>query len=33
MSLGIELGIDPADFVLNGDPVAPSPEIFGLCLL
>ena len=26
MSLGMELGIDPGDFVLDGDPVAPSTE-------
>jgi len=23
MSLGMELGLDPGDFVLNGDPVTP----------
>ena len=23
MSLGMELGLDPGDFVLDGDPVAP----------
>ena len=37
MSLGMELGLDPGDFVLDGDPVAPSPkgggQIFGPCLL
>jgi len=39
MSLGMELGLDPGDFVLDGDPVAPSPngertpKIFGPCLL
>jgi len=26
MSLGIELGIGPGDFVLDGDPAAPSPK-------
>jgi len=26
MSLGMELGFDPGDFVLDGDPVAPSPK-------
>jgi len=26
MSLGMELGLDPGDFVLEGDPVAPSPK-------
>ena len=26
MSLGTELGLDPGDFVLDGDPVAPSPK-------
>ena len=26
MSLGMELGLDPDDFVLDGDPVAPSPK-------
>ena len=26
MSLGMELGIDLCDFVLHGDPVAPSPK-------
>ena len=26
MSLGMELGLDPGDFVLDGDPVAPSPK-------
>ena len=24
--LGMELGLDPGDFVLDGDPVAPSPK-------
>jgi len=39
MSLGMELGLDLGDFVLDGDPVAPSPKvgltskIFGPCLL
>jgi len=27
MSLGMELGLDPGDFVLDGDPVAPSPKV------
>ena len=26
MSLGMELGLVPGDFVLDGDPVAPSPK-------
>ena len=26
MSLGMELGLDLGDFVLDGDPVAPSPK-------
>jgi len=26
MSLGVELGLGPGDFVLDGDPVAPSPK-------
>ena len=26
MSLGMELGLGPGDFVLDGDPVAPSPK-------
>jgi len=26
MSLGIEVGLGPGDFVLDGDPVAPSPK-------
>ena len=26
MSLGVELGLDLGDFVLNGHPVAPSPK-------
>ena len=29
MSLGMELGLDPGDFVLDGDPVAPSPRGVG----
>ena len=39
MSLGIELGLDLGDFVLDGDPVAPAqkgertPKIFGPYLL
>jgi len=39
MSLGMELGIDPGDFVLDGDPAPPpkkgggSLQIFGPCLL
>ena len=39
MSLGMKLGLDPGDFVLDGDPVDPSPkreadpQIFGQCLL
>jgi len=39
MSLGMELGLDLGDFVLDGDPVAHSskgertPKIFGPCLL
>jgi len=39
MSLGMELGLDLGDFVLDEDPVAPSPKgrqtpkIFGQCLL
>jgi len=39
MSLGMELGLGPRDFVLDGDPVALStkggadPQIFGPCLL
>ena len=39
MSLGMKLGLDLGDFVLDGDPVAPSPkggripQIFGPCLL
>ena len=37
MSLGMELGLDPGDFVLDGDPVAPPQkgdlQIFGPCLL
>ena len=26
MSLGMEVGLGPADFVLDGDPAAPSPK-------
>ena len=26
MPLGMELGLDPGDFVLDGDPVAPSQK-------
>jgi len=39
MSFGTELGVGPGDFVLDRDPVPPSPkrgrspEIFGPCLL
>jgi len=39
MSLGMELGLEPGDVVLDGDHVAPSPkggrtsQIFGPCLL
>ena len=38
MLLGIELGLSPGDFVLDGDPAPPSPKghrppIFGLYLL
>jgi len=40
MSLGIELGLGPGDFVLDGDPAVlhqkgaePPPPIFGPCLL
>jgi len=38
MSLGMELGLSPDDFVLDGDPVPPpqkgaEPPIFGPCLL
>ena len=29
MSLGMEIGLDPGDFVLDGDPVAPSPKKAG----
>ena len=32
MPLGMEIGLDPGDFVLDGDP-APPPQIFGPCLL
>ena len=32
MPLGMEIGLDPGDFVLDGDP-APLPKIFGSCLL
>ena len=39
MSLGMEVGLGPGDFVLDGDPAPPSPkgggtpQIFGPCLL
>jgi len=40
MPLGMALGLGPVDFVLDGDPVSPSPkgggadpQIFGPCLL
>jgi len=39
MSLGMQLGLGPRDFVLDGDPAPPSPkgglppQIFGPCLL
>jgi len=38
MSLGMELGLGPGEFVLDGDPVPPpqkgaEPQIFGPCLL
>ena len=41
MSLGMELGLGPGDFVLDGDPAIPPqgggavplPPIFGPCLL
>ena len=39
MSLGMELGLGPGDFVLDGDPAAPpqkgerSPQIFGLMFI
>ena len=39
MSLGMEVGLGPGDFVLDGDPSPPpqkggiAPQIFGLCLL
>jgi len=39
MSLGMEQGLGPGDFVLNGDPALPSPkggrspQISGPCLL
>jgi len=26
MSLGVQLGLGPGDFMLDGDPVAPSPK-------
>ena len=26
MSLGMEVGLDPGDFVLDGDPVPPTPK-------
>jgi len=31
--LGMEIGINPGDFVLHGDPAPLSPLIFGPCLL
>jgi len=36
--IGVELGLSPGDFVLDGDPAAPVqtgalPQIFGPCLL
>jgi len=39
MPLGMDIGLNPGDFVLDGDPVAPpqkgsgAPQIFGPCLL
>ena len=40
MSVGIEVGLGPGDFVLDGDPAPlpkrgaePAPQIFGPCLL
>jgi len=39
MPLGMDVGLDPSDIVLDGDPAPPSenggrpPPIFGLCLL
>jgi len=38
MPLGTEVGLDPEDIVLDGDPVPPrkghiSPPLFGPCLL
>jgi len=37
MPLGMEVGLGPGDFVLNGDPVPPEkkaqPSVFGPCLL
>jgi len=39
MPLGMEVGLSPGDFVLDGDPASPSPkggrapQIFGPCLL
>jgi len=38
MPLGMEVGLGPGDFVLDGDPAPPSqngaePPIFGPCLL
>jgi len=30
MPLGMEVGLSPGDFVLDGDP---APQIFGPCLL
>jgi len=32
MPLGVDVGLSPGDFVLDGDPVIP-PQIFGPCLL
>ena len=31
--LGTEVGLSPGDFLLDGDPAPPSPQIFGPCLL
>ena len=33
MSLGMELGLGPGDFVLDGDPASARLKIFGPCLL
>jgi len=36
MSLGMEVGLGPGDFMLDGDPAPPKgaqPPIFGPCLL